>query len=48
MMIVLSFSSSLAISMDGIVPDMERGLVALDIVLRGEEVVVKRKEMEDR
>jgi len=35
MTIVLSFSSSLVVSMEGMVPDIERGLVVADIVLRG-------------
>jgi len=35
MTIVLSFSSLLVISMEGMVPDMERGLVVADIALRG-------------
>jgi len=48
MTIVLSFSSLFVVSMEGIVPDMERGLVMADIVPRGEgrekEVVVKCRE----
>jgi hypothetical protein len=34
MTIVLSFSSLLVVSIEGMVPDMERGLVVADIVLR--------------
>ena len=47
MMIVLSFSSLLVISMDGMVPDMARGLVDVVIVMRG-KVVVRCRETEDR
>jgi len=35
MTIVLSFNSLLVISMDGMVPDMARGLVVTDIVRCG-------------
>ena len=35
MTIVLSFNSLLVVSMEGMVPDMERGLVVADIVLQG-------------
>jgi len=52
MMIVLSFSSLFVVSIEGMVPDMERGLVVADILLRGEgrerEVVVKCKEAAGR
>ena len=53
MTIVLSFSSSLAVSMEGMVPDIARGLVVADIVLRGKgrerEVVVEcgRRRIDD-
>lgn len=35
MTIVLSFNSLFVVSMEGMVPDMERGLVVVDIVLQG-------------
>lgn len=41
MTIVFSFSSSCMVSMDGIVPDMARGLVMPDIVTRGEGAIKK-------
>lgn len=39
MTIVLSLSSLLVVSIEGMVPDMERGLVVTDIVLRGERAI---------
>lgn len=51
MMIVLSFNSLLVISIEGMVPDIARGLVSPDIVLQGEGqergVVVRCKKTGD-
>lgn len=52
MTIVLSFSSLFVVSMEGMVPDMDRSLVLTDIVVWGKgrerEVVVECRESEDR